>query len=267
MIGSGGPSGIITLLTDFGLKDPFVGVMKGVILGRFRNATIVDLTHEIAPQDVSEGGFWLEHAHGWFPRGTVHIAVVDPGVGTERRALAAEVGGHTFVAPDNGLLGGLLERADDAVVRLLDLERLDLVPASRTFHGRDVFAPVGAALAAARWGVKQLGPATSWLPSPRAQPKLVEFGWCGCVATVDHFGNLITDLRTDRVEGSTSPILRAAGQELASFATFAEAAIGQAFAYPGSFGTWEIAVRNGSAARDLGLGRGAPVELHLHPCP
>ena len=257
----GGTSGIITLLSDFGLRDPYVGVMKGVILERHRDACIVDLTHAIAQQDVSEGGFWIEHAHPWFPRGTVHLAVVDPGVGTDRQALAARANGHYFVAPDNGLLGGVLDSASDTEVRRLDLARLELTPMSRIFHGRDVFAPVAALLASGGLPLDAVGPQCPWVPSPRLRPQPSECGVMGSVATVDHFGNLITDLCVDARQISRQTTLRAAGLQLPIFGTFGEAAIGQAFAYRGSFGTWEIAVRNGSAARDLGLGRGASVEL------
>ncbi len=254
------PSGIITLLTDFGTRDPYVGVMRGVILARFRAATIVDLTHEIAPQDIAEAGFWLSCVYRWFPSGTVHIAVVDPGVGTERSVLVARADDHLFVAPDNGLLGPVLDQAASSEVRALDARRVNLMPLSRTFHGRDVFAPAGAEIAAGRWRLAELGANVASLPAPRSRPGRQSTGWVGSVATVDHFGNLITNLRVEP-GASTKPRLRVAGQELPTLGTYNEAAIGQAFAYAGSFGTWEIAVRNGSASRDLGIGRGAKVEL------
>lgn len=254
-------SGVITLLTDFGNRDPYVGVMKGAILARFRGATVVDLTHEIAPQDVAEAGFWMERARHWFPPGTVHVGVVDPGVGTQRLAIAARVDGHYFVGPDNGLFGPTLERTPGGEVRALDLTRLAPAPISNTFHGRDVFAPTAAELASGQWSFEELGPATSFIPAPRNGPESTESGWCGSVATVDHFGNLITDLGAELTAGLSRPVLRVAGLELPILETFGQAAIGQPFAYIGSFATWEIAVRNGSAARDLGLGRGARVEL------
>ena len=124
-------SGVITLLTDFGTDDPFVGVMKGVILGRFPSARIVDLTHGIAPQDVAHGAFWLERSFRWFPAGTVHVAVVDPGVGTARAALAVRAAGHVFVGPDNGLLAGVIACDRAAEVRAIDITLLGLPSAER----------------------------------------------------------------------------------------------------------------------------------------
>ena len=147
------PSGVITITTDFGHKGPFVGVMKGVILQRFRDAKVIDLTHEIPAQWPPEAGFWVRRSYRYFPRGTVHVAIVDPGVGTERDILLVEHDHHYFMAPDNGLLARLLDHAEAALVFKLDLgalERLHIPAPSNTFHGRDIFAPIAAELAAGK---------------------------------------------------------------------------------------------------------------------
>ena len=144
-------SGVITVTTDFGHQGPFVGVIKGCILTRFPAARIIDLTHEIVVHWPAEAGFWLARAYPYFPAGTVHVAVVDPGVGTSRDILALEAGGHYFLAPDNGLLAPVFARSPDArLTRLaaLSLARLNIANPSATFHGRDIFAPVAAELAA-----------------------------------------------------------------------------------------------------------------------
>src|ERR1700730_1906180 len=134
---------LITLTTDFGTRDPWVGIMKGVILGICPEARLVDLTHEIAPQDVLEAAMALESATRFFPEGTVHLAVVDPGVGGSRHPMAARAGGHLFVGPDNGLFTFALERAGrDRMVVRLEAPQYRLTPLSRTFHGRDLFPPV-----------------------------------------------------------------------------------------------------------------------------
>ena len=136
--------GVITITTDFGHKGPFVAVMKGVILSRYPEAKIVDLMHDIPAQWPPEAGFWVCRSYRWFPAGSIHLAIVDPGVGTERDILIVEHEGHLFMAPDNGLLGQLLDTTASARVYRLDMARLDLPEPSATFHGRDIFAPVAA---------------------------------------------------------------------------------------------------------------------------
>src|SRR2546430_13577877 len=155
----GKPSGVLTITTDFGHQGPFVGVMKGCILTRFPGARIIDLTHEIVVHWPAEAGFWLARAFEYFPTGTVHVAVVDPGVGTSRDILAVHASGHYFLAPDNGLLAPIVNRARDAlIVRLgtAELARLGVQRPSATFHGRDIFAPVAAELAAGRCPLQAL---------------------------------------------------------------------------------------------------------------
>src|SRR5580698_1071231 len=156
------PSGMITLTTDFGQQDPFVAVMKGSILTRFPSARLIDLTHEIVVHWPAEAGFWLARSFEYFPPGTVHVAVVDPGVGTARDIVAVMARGHVFLAPDNGLLAPIVGRHPDAkVVRLgaSQLARLGISRPSATFHGRDIFAPIAAEIAAGRCAPESLGEA------------------------------------------------------------------------------------------------------------
>ena len=148
---------LITLLTDFGLDDEYVGVMKGVIAGIHKDARIVDITHQIGPQDVVHGAFILAASFSFFPRGSIHVAVVDPGVGSTRRILAVETGGHRFLAPDNGLMERVLIGQANATIVSVENERYFLKPVSATFHGRDIFAPVSAHLAKGL-PLHQLGP-------------------------------------------------------------------------------------------------------------
>src|SRR5210317_1422690 len=153
-------SGVITITTDFGHKGPFAAVMKGVILTRFPDARIVDLAHDIPAQWPPEAGFWVSRSYPWFPQGSVHLAIVDPGVGTERDILLAECDGHIFMAPDNGLLAQLFDACSDPQVFKLDMTkraRLDLPTPSATFHGRDIFAPIAAELAAGRIETREIG--------------------------------------------------------------------------------------------------------------
>lgn len=244
---------IVTLLTDFGLIDSYVGEMKGVLLSRAPRVELVDLTHDIKPGDVQAGQYLLGRAWRCFPAGTVHLAVVDPGVGTTRRALAAQVADHFFVAPDNGLLSSL--PADARFVALP-------VPAgaSATFHGRDVFAPVAAALANGA-GLSHLGaPVTDVYRSPLPEPREGRDGIVGEVIYVDRFGTLVSNLPVARA-GAASRI-RVAGRDAGVLRrTFADVAPGELVVFMGSGGAIEIAVRDGHAARQLGVGVGAPVAL------
>jgi S-adenosylmethionine hydrolase len=189
------PSGVVTLTTDFGLKDPFVGVMKGQVLARYRDASIVDLTHEVLAHWPAEAGFWLSRSFRYFPVGTVHVAVVDPGVGSERDFAIVEAEGHVFLAPDNGLLAAVVDAADAPVLRRVSADsrrRLGLDTPSATFHGRDVFAPLAAELASGREQPAGLGPPVDelipgWIEDPVVVPGQVT----GTVVTVDRFGNTL----------------------------------------------------------------------------
>ncbi len=255
--------GIITLTTDFGSEGPFVGVMKGVIWARHPQARLVDLTHEILAHWPAEAGFWLSRAYRYFPRGTVHVAVVDPGVGTSRDNLVVVADGHVFLAPDNGLLAPVVARGKDArIVRMgaAALGRLGIHRPSATFHGRDVFAPVAAELAAGRVLPEQLGEPTdtlvpSWVDDPTVEPRSV----AGVVITLDHFGNLITNIDAGLIERFRLPLVHAGHHAFPLLRTYADTRPGEYLALINSFGVIEIARAEKSAAEGLGLSRGAPV--------
>lgn len=252
-------SGIVTLLTDFGLADPFVGQMHGVILSRFRDARIVDLAHGVAAQDIGEASFWLSRSAPWFPPGTVHVAVVDPGVGTDRAALVLDSGGQLVVAPDNGLVTPLLGAGARAF--RVDPARFALGDLSRTFHGRDLFAPVAAELAAGRVQAKDVGPALDPVRLSRATPRRSTNQVHARIVSVDRFGNLISDADAALVADLPSPTVECGGVTLALSGTYADVAEGALCAVISSFDTVEIAVRGGNARARLGVDRGAPVVI------
>lgn len=260
------PCGILTLTTDFGPQGPFVAVMKGRILGRYAAARIVDITHDVLPHWPAEAGFWLEKSYGYFPVGTVHVAVVDPGVGTQRNIVIVEAQGHVFLAPDNGLLAPLVEHASaPKTVYRLDPQRLgrfDLGVPSATFHGRDLFAPVAAELAAGRCLPAELGPSTeelipSWLDPPLDTGRQVT----GVVITIDHFGNLITNIEGARAQRFRAPIVRTGNHEFPLRRTYGDARPGDYLALVNSLNVVEIARAEQNAAEGLGVGRGAPVSV------
>ncbi|MDX1499948.1 MAG: SAM-dependent chlorinase/fluorinase [Woeseiaceae bacterium] len=259
------PSGVITITTDFGHKGPFAAVMKGVILGRFPAARVVDLAHDIPAQWPPEAGFWVSRAYRYFPAGTVHVAIVDPGVGTERDILVVDYDEHVFLAPDNGLLALLLDGAETARVFRLDPAvpgRFGIDEPSMTFHGRDIFAPIAAELAAGRTTPDRLGAATdewapAWLDDPVATAERVT----GVVVTVDAFGNLISNIDESLLAGFANPIVRIAGHAVEMRQTYGRARPGEYLALINSFGVVEIARAEGSAAAGLGIERGAPVTV------
>src|SRR5271166_4685381 len=208
------PKRIITLTTDFGTSDHFVGTMKGVILGLQPLAQIVDITHEIQPFEVVQGAFVIAQAYSYFPKGSIHVVVIDPGVGSTRRPILAEMAGQYFVAPDNGVLSMVFSR-ELAKVRHITNEKFFLKPLSRTFHGRDVFAPVAASLAkgvpAGRFGKPIDDYLRLSLEKPNRTGKRV---WTGTVLKVDRFGNLVTNFHIDDFEQvKTRPFELNAGLE------------------------------------------------------
>jgi len=234
------PGRIITLSTDFGTADPYVGIMKGVILGIAPAVRIVDITHEIQPFEVSDGAFSIVQAYRFFPKKTIHVVVVDPGVGSTRRPILVEAAGQYFIAPDNGVLSMIYSR-EKAKVRHLTNERYFLHPVSRTFHGRDVFAPVAAHLAAgvasSQFGTLIDDHLRLNFERPTQTGKRV---WNGIVLKVDRFGNLITNLRADEFPSlQTRPFGFNIGlQTLTRLAlTFTDCAPGEAFVLVGSAGS------------------------------
>lgn len=258
------PCGLVTLLTDFGLSDPFVGVMKGVLFREDPQLRVIDLTHGIAPGAVAEGAFWLELSYRYFPHGSVHCAVVDPGVGTARAAVVVAAEHHYFVGPDNGLLAEVTLHAPHVEVRSIEQGRHGLAGASNTFHGRDVFAVVAGRLACGDLAFADVGPlAHLQVPSPVPGVVTEADGFVGNVLTVDHFGNLLTSLRASEVlPSSDAPFrLQIAGQTLRSVRTFADAAPGELVALVGAFGTIEVVVRDASALQRLAPVPGASVKL------
>jgi len=259
----GKPSGVLTITTDFGHQGPFVGVMKGCILTRFPGARIIDLTHEIVVHWPAEAGFWLARAFEYFPTGTVHVAVVDPGVGTSRDIIAVTARGHLFLAPDNGLLAPIAGRhTDAAIVRLgaPQLAHFGVQRPSATFHGRDIFAPIAAELAAGRCLPEELGQAVStlvpaWVDEPMVEPDSI----AGVIISIDHFGNLISNIDAGLIERFRLPLVHAGNHSFPLLRTYGDSRPGEYLALINSFGVVEIARAEQSAAEGLGLSRGAPV--------
>jgi len=255
---------LITLATDFGTRDAFVGVMKGVIAGRAPGVPVIDLTHGIPPQDVLAGALVLEHAVPYFPRGTIHVGVVDPGVGSTRRPLCVETATAVLVGPDNGLLS-LAARAD-AVRRIIHLteEGFFLTPRSQTFHGRDIFAPVAAALATGT-DPGALGRVVSDMARLTLPPvHTLGHRLRGEVIYVDGFGNLVTNVPETLMAGfpHAGVSITIGGARLRGIAAcYAAVAPGDAVAVVNSWGLVEIAVREGSARAELSAGVGTPVEI------
>lgn len=260
----------ITLLTDFGLKDVYVGVMKGVIWSIAPQAQIADITHLIHPQNVLEGALALGRAAPYFPSGSLHLAVVDPGVGTARRPIAARLGDQAFVGPDNGLCTVLVNQARQAGAPVqfvhLNQPRYWLPEISNVFHGRDIFAPVAAHLAN---GVplEALGsPIDDAHLLPLPKPERTAQGWHGQVLWVDNFGNLSTNLGSQHLSGREPVVVRIAGREIHGLVkTFGERQPGELVAMLDSSGMLSICTVNGSAASQLGAHFGAGVEIiHEH---
>jgi S-adenosylmethionine hydrolase len=259
------PAPVVALLTDFGLSDGYVGVMKAVILGLAPGLPIIDLTHEVPPQDVRHGAWLLHTIWRYLPEGGVCLAVVDPGVGTPRRPVAFAAGGRCFVGPDNGLFSYVLHAAEVTTAVVLDRPEYHLSPVSATFHGRDVFAPICGRLAG--------GMPLAALGSPLDPATLVAFdaprpeqraeGLLGHVLHVDHFGNLITNfdaaLATRMLDDPAVRMRVGVAEVSARAATFAAGPPDAPFLIQDSSGHLAVAVRDGSAAARLGAGVGSDV--------
>ncbi len=254
---------IITLTSDFGLRDHYVGAMKGVILSIAPETTLIDLSHSIGAQDILEGAFVLNHAAREFPPGTVHLAVVDPGVGTARRAIAFASGGHLWVGPDNGLLSFALAHSTSPV-RQISHPKLTSRLLSSTFHGRDLFAPTAAHLANG-FALDEIGPiATEPLLLPEASPQRQHDLIAGQIIHVDHFGNLVSNITAAHIaDFSSSPVIRLGDHPPISHlsTTYADVAPGQSLALIGSSGLLEIAVNGGSGSTELGADRRTPITI------
>lgn len=256
----------IVLLTDFGTGDSFVGQMKGVILTIAPSAMIIDLSHGISPQNIAQGAFVLEKSLPFFPDGSIFLAIVDPGVGTSRRAIALETPGHLFVGPDNGLFSPVLLRGNVKQCVHITEKAFMLPSRSHTFHGRDLFSPVAAHLAS---GVPVSSLGSEIDPSECMQNaippcRVLDDGSTreGTILFADHFGNLVTSLEAAFAEGPDRWVVETARTgPLPLFLTYADAEEQQPLAYAGSSGTIEIAVRNGSARDRFGLEPGDPVRL------
>ena len=256
--------GILSLLTDFGTQDGFIGVMKGVIWGICPDVKISDLSHEVQPQNVAQGAVILSRVAPFFPSGTVHVAVIDPGVGTARRAIAARLGEQLYVAPDNGLLTPLIQDAEenDLPITFVDLDNPDywLKSITGTFHGRDLFAPVGAHLAA---GVplEELGTViNNPILFDMPVPEKTDTGYKAHITLIDHFGNIRTNLRADKV--NTNATIRIAGEEISGLVkSYGHKAVGTLVSLSDSGGYLEVAVVNGNAAERLGVNIGDVIEI------
>jgi hypothetical protein len=273
---------VIVLLTDFGLDDAYVGVMKGVILRICPQVHLIDLCHTVQPQQIRQAAFLLANAYAYFPKGTIFLVVVDPGVGSSRKAIAVHAGDYTFVAPDNGVLSYTLEKIGEVAVAEISNRDYFRKQVSSTFHGRDIFAPVAAHLAS---GVsfEALGDALSdmvILPQPVL---IVGNGTVtGEVINIDHFGNIITSIGHLSLNADTCAELDAAFvKEVMNIFripnacsirlhkthiqglhhTYSDAPLNEAFALINSDGFLEIAVRSGNAARQLDVQIGDPVEI------
>ncbi|MGZ9226060.1 MAG: SAM hydrolase/SAM-dependent halogenase family protein [Anaerolineales bacterium] len=257
---------IITLTTDFGIRNGFAGVMKGAIYNIAPQVKIVDISHAIAPQDIHEGAYALARAVPFFPQGTIHIYVVDPGVGTQRRPLAARLGEYYFVGPDNGLLTPLLEDAEQnkQPVEFFQLDNPSywLPKISRTFHGRDIFAPVGAHLANGV-ALNKLGtPFNDPVRLELTRPEKTDRGWIAHITVIDTFGNLTTDLPASAFQGRTDVLFRLRGAEVAGITdSYGHKQAGDLVAIVDSEEHIEIAVVNGNAAQKLGAKVGDVVEV------
>jgi len=261
------PNGTLTLLTDFGIKDPFVGVMKGVIVEIAPQINTIDISHQVRPQNVHHGARMLASAVAYFAPGTVHVAVVDPGVGTNRRAIAAQIGGHFFVAPDNGLLTPILKEAESSgkYVEIVELDQPKywLPNTSTSFHGRDIFAPVGAHLAngipLSRLGEKIDDPVFLDM----AEPQPCKDGWSGEVVMVDVFGNLSTNLSPDLLgKNLENLVVKIKDEKIQGLTnTFGDAKPGDLIATIDSNGFLAVSVVNGDASQRLNADIGTKVEV------
>ena len=254
------PAACVTLTTDFGQRDSYVGEMRGVMVSLASHLRLFDIGHDLPPQDVAHAGRVLAAAAPRFPPGSVHLVVVDPGVGTARAPIVIIAGGHAFVAPDNGVLAPVVRRLGgaDAAYQIAGHAYLASRP-SWTFHGRDVFAPTAAAIAAGLLSPVDIGPPiTPSLPPQTSPVSDGAGGWCGVFVSVDHFGNAVSNIHAEHLDRGPFNV-EVAGRSLPLSRTYGEVADGELLALIGSDGWLEVSERNGSAAKRLRLRPGMPL--------
>jgi S-adenosyl-L-methionine hydrolase (adenosine-forming) len=259
---------IITLTTDYGTSDYLVGALKGVILSINPEATIVDITHDVLPHDILDGALAIGQAYKLFPSKTIHVVVVDPGVGTARKPILVSADQHYFVGPDNGVLSYAYDHSETLDAWHIVSEHYFRHPVSNTFHGRDIFAPVAAWLSKS-WQTASFGePITDLvrftIPKPKVSGNVIK----GVVLRTDRFGNLVTNITPEDAPALFAEpgkfLIRVGNAQINKLVqTFGQGAAGEAIAFLGSSGYLEIAVNKGNAAKTLGAGRGADVTLEL----
>jgi S-adenosyl-L-methionine hydrolase (adenosine-forming) len=256
------PAPILTLTTDFGLSDHYVGVMKGVILGICPRARLVDISHQVSPYAIAEGAFLVAQTYRWFPAGTVHLVVVDPGVGSPRRPILMQAAGQYFVAPDNGVLAMVFAR-EKHKVRLISNQRFFRQPVSQTFHGRDVFAPVAAHLAAGALPSRIGKPIADYVRPPFEKPRQTgAHTWEGRILKVDHFGNIITNFYADDFPALEQLTIGRA-KALRLVHSYAEARAGELVVIAGSSGFLEVSLNQRSAAEKLACVIGSTCHIRV----
>lgn len=264
---------MITLITDFGTTDPYVGIMKGVILSENPSTSIIDITHEISPQDVAGAAYCIYSAYRFFPVGSIHVVVVDPGVGSSRSILAVSMGGHYFLAPDNGVLGLILSTGIVDFITTVENEEYFLNPVSRTFHGRDIFAPVAAhlskGLAIDRLGIEIQKEQTLCVDLP--MPYKAQSGeLVGEVIHVDRFGNLITNIdhlfirKTFDIVNNRDLEIVIGGHQISGLsACYQDTEPQSLLAITGSMGFLEISINCGNASEFCGAARGSIISINI----
>ncbi|MBN1782964.1 SAM-dependent chlorinase/fluorinase [bacterium] len=255
---------IITLLTDFGTDSPYPGIMKGVVLGICPAAHVVDITHDIAPQDIEAAAFVLKGAFRWFPTGSVHCAVVDPGVGSDRAVLIVRAGEHLFTAPDNGILKYIFAEFPDARVWRAGNQAYFLPDVSRTFHGRDIFAPVAAHLTN---GVspEKIGTETEdYIRGEIRRSVIKPDSIRGEIIWFDRFGNAVTNIHESALKAAAGVTVRIGNRVIQGLSqSYSDREPGELLAVIGSFGYLELAVRNGNIKQALGLAAGDKIEIRF----
>ena len=255
---------ILTLTTDFGLSDHYVGTMKGVICGICPDAQIVDISHDVTPYEIGEGAYLIAQAWRYFPKKTVHVVVVDPGVGSARRPILVEAGGQCFIAPDNGVLS-MVYLQQKSKVRLISNEKLFRHPVSKTFHGRDIFAPVAAHVAAGVPAARVGKAIDDYLKPEFEKPhRAGKRTWIARILKIDRFGNIVTNIHVnDFGDLATRNFSLALGpQEVTALATnYAESAPGELFLILGSSGYYEVSMNQGSAVKRVKCEPGAAIEF------